>query len=99
MEELRSNNSTSPHSDDSLPTHQGFKKAIFWISLMVIYTLIFQNIHDWLAWHQLDFWKNFVTGFAILGVFAMAFFKPFYRIIDNPPFAISWNWHWLLAQH
>lgn len=89
MKEMHSNNSNPALANGHSTAQRDFKKAVFWISLTVVYALIFQHIHNWLSWNGQNLAAGLVAGLAVAGIIGMALFKPFYRIIDHPPFAIS----------
>lgn len=87
-ESIKSNNSL--HASDVHSPHQkGFQKAISLLGIMITGGILLENIQTW--FFRLD-QPMAGAALAIVGLVALlglAFYKPFYRIIDNPPFAIS----------
>ena len=89
MEEYRIKTDAPHHNGANSTNQKGFRRATTLLVLMVTGGIITQNIQGLILQNGLSMAGLAVAGLAIAGVLGLAFFKPFYRHIDSPHFAIS----------
>jgi hypothetical protein len=78
-------NQTGTHGNGS----RGFIRSASLLGLLILSGLIAQNLSGFLYQKGFSGMLSLIAGFAILAVVAVVFFKPLYKIIDTPHFAIS----------
>lgn len=63
---------------------RGFRRVTILLAAMALFTLLAQNIHEWLG----SSWAGILAPLAVLAAYPALFFKPLKRSVDTPYFAI-----------
>ncbi len=79
----------SNHGESHTNGSRGFKRVSYLLWLLILSGLVAQNSEVFLQKNGASEWVSLAAGFTVLAVFGVLFFKPVYKIIDTPHFAIS----------
>jgi hypothetical protein len=89
MEDSNSN-TVHPHPEGTSSPHaKRFQVAISMLAVMVTGGIFFQLLRDWIHLQGLPIGSPVIAAVAFFAIVGLALYKPFYRQIDTPPFAIS----------